>query len=149
LNPLWHLAFLALLVLGALTAWHKRGKLASIPVFMCVAALAWFAVHDAMGRAKPAELSDLPEGTQILGVAMEEGESIEMLVQRPGEAGARALELPWSNDLAEQLQGAQRAAEELGEGMGVGPMIDSSGVAVEGEQVIRANPQPARPPKTP
>ena len=150
MDPLhWFLILVCVMLLAAFTAMHRRGKLPTVPVFIALAALTYMALQDAMGRARPAELQDLPEGTQVLGFQMMEGESIEMLVQRPGEAGARALELPWSVGLAEQLQTAQREAEANGEGIGVQWPTDPAGVPIEGERVIRALPQPARPPKTP
>jgi hypothetical protein len=47
----------------------------------------------------------------VLGATMREQEAIFLWLALPGVAEPRAYRLPWSRDLAEQLQAAQREAE--------------------------------------
>jgi hypothetical protein len=81
----------------------------------------------------------------VLGATMREEEAIFLWLALPGVAEPRAYQLPWSRDLAEQLQAAQREAEsnrsQVQMRLPFEPSLDDR------EPKFYAMPQPRLPPK--
>ena len=83
----------------------------------------------------------------VLGSSMQEGKGIYLWLQLPDVPEPRAYVLPWSRNLAEQLQTAQREAEENRSGVQMRLPFEPS--LDDGERKFYAQPQPAPPPKDP
>ena len=81
----------------------------------------------------------------VLGSSMQEDEGIYLWLQLPDVPEPRAYVLPWSRDLAEQLQTAQREAEENRSGVQMRLPFEPS--LDDRESKFYALPQPALPPK--
>jgi len=81
----------------------------------------------------------------VLGSSMQENEGIYLWLQLPDVPEPRAYVLPWSRDLAEQLQAAQREAEENRSGVQMRLPFEPS--LDQREPRFYALPQPALPPK--
>ena len=81
----------------------------------------------------------------VLGSSMQEEEGIYLWLQLPDVPEPRAYVLPWSRELAEQLQTAQREAEENRSGVQMRLPFEPS--LDDREQKFYALPQPALPPK--
>ena len=94
--------------------WIKLGALAVTAVFLPAG---YFSLSEMLSRPKPVTLEfarkDLTEAT-VLGAQMEEGKAIYLWLGIPGVPEPRAYVLPWSKDLARQLQGAERESENTG-----------------------------------
>jgi hypothetical protein len=85
------------------------------------------------------------EEATVLAASMREDEAIYLWLQLKGVAEPRAYSLPWHRDLAEQLQAAQREAEESQTQVQMRlPFEDSLD---ELEPKFYAMPQPQLPPK--
>jgi hypothetical protein len=81
----------------------------------------------------------------VLGSSMQEEEGIYLWLQLPDVPEPRAYVLPWSRELAEQLQTAQREAEQNRSGVQMRLPFEPS--LDDREQKFYALPQPALPPK--
>ena len=81
----------------------------------------------------------------VLGSSMQENKGIYLWLQLPDVAEPRAYVLPWSRELAEQLQTAQREAESNGSGVQMRLPFEPS--LDDREPKFYALPQPALPPK--
>jgi len=94
--------------------WIKVGALATTVAFLPVAYVSLSAM---LSRPKPIELEwsrgQLAEAT-VLGSRLEEGKAIYVWLGMEDVDEPRAYVLPWSEELAKQLYGAQRTAEQTG-----------------------------------
>jgi hypothetical protein len=94
--------------------WIKVGALATTVAFLPVA---YASLSTMLSRPKPIELewsrNQLAEAA-VLGARLEEGKAIYVWLGMDGVDEPRAYSLPWSQELAKQLHGAQRAAEQTG-----------------------------------
>jgi hypothetical protein len=81
----------------------------------------------------------------VLGSSMRENEGIYLWLQLPNVPEPRAYVLPWSRELAEQLQTAQREAEENRSGVRMRLPFEPS--LDDREKKFYALPQPRLPPK--
>jgi hypothetical protein len=94
--------------------WIKVGALATTVAFMPVA---YASLSAMLSRPKPIELewsrAELAEAS-VLGSRMKEGKAIYVWLAMDGIDEPRAYVLPWSQELAKQLQGAQRNAQQTG-----------------------------------
>ena len=81
----------------------------------------------------------------VLGSSMQEEEGIYLWLQLPDVPEPRAYVLPWSRELAEQLQTAQREAEQNRSGVQMRLPFEPS--LDDREQKFYALLQPALPPK--
>jgi len=81
----------------------------------------------------------------VLGSSMREGEAIYVWLQLSEVGEPRAFALPWSRDLAEQLQAAQREAEQNQSQVQMRLPFERS--EDDQEPKFYAMPQPAQPPK--
>lgn len=82
---------------------------------------------------------------QVLSAVPVEGESIYVWLRLPGSREPRAYALPWSVDMAQQLQTAMNDAEE--KGTAVQMTMPSEGGLDDREPKFYAMPQPALPAK--
>lgn len=132
--------------------WPKLGALAASAAFMPVA---YASVAELLSRPKPVSLEWAQRAApqaRVLGAKAMEGEAIYVFLELPETREPRAYRLPWRRDLAEQLQGAQRQAEQHGGGVVMelpfdGKHYDSS--LDEREPVFHAPPPEALPDKAP
>ena len=94
--------------------WIKVGALATTVAFLPVA---YASLSTMLSRPKPIELEwsreQLAEAT-VLGARLEEGKAIYVWLGMEGVDEPRAYVLPWSQEMAKQLNGAQREAQENG-----------------------------------
>ena len=101
-----------------------------------------------LSRPKPVSLEwwqgEAEEAT-ILGSQMREGQSLYLWLQLPGTAEPRAYQLPWNQQMAQQLQQALEQATRNGTEarmrLPFEPTLDAR------EPKFYAMPQPALPPK--
>lgn len=101
-----------------------------------------------LSKPKPVSLEWIRANTQeanVLGASVREGEAIYVWLQVPGLDEPRAYTLPWSRDVAQQLQEARRQAEEQGTGLGMRLPFEHSWDKQEPK--FYPLPQPALPPK--
>jgi len=138
-------------MLAAIGIWsHQRVR----PKVTALALAAFFlpsvylSYVDLLSRPKPASLEwwrrHADEAT-VLGSKLREGENIYLWLQISGTQEPRAYVLPWQQELAKQLYGAQREAES--NGTRVRMRTPFRNTPNEQERVFYAEPQPALPPK--
>ncbi len=114
-------------VLGGLAAllttvalWAPRRiwiKLSALGVTVVFLPAGYFGLSEMLSRPKPVGLelarTDLAEAT-VLGARMEEDKAIYLWLGIPGVEEPRAYALPWNEQLARQLQGAERESQDTG-----------------------------------
>ncbi|MEM8948856.1 MAG: hypothetical protein AAGC99_05935 [Pseudomonadota bacterium] len=126
-------------------SWIRAGALAVAALFMPLAYVSYAAL---LSKPKPVALEwwlgEAGEAT-VLSSSIQEDVGIFLWLQLAEVSEPRAYVLPWSRDLAEQLQEAAREAEEqngqLQMRLPFEPSLD------ELEPKFYAMPQPAMPPK--
>jgi hypothetical protein len=143
-------AFLAAL-LASVAVWAPRrlaSKLLAVAASFLFLPTAWAAMADLMSRPKPVALEwwlKHAADATVLGNLLEEERRIYLWLQLDGTAEPRAYALPWDRRLAEQLQKAEREAQEkqtaLRMRLPFEPSLDDR------EPRFYALPQPALPPK--
>jgi hypothetical protein len=125
--------------------WIKVCALAAATLFMPIA---YASMMQLLSMPKPATYEwwhgKAPEAT-VLGSSMQEEKGIYLWLQLPDVAEPRAYVLPWSRELAEQLQTALREAEENRSGVQMRLPFEPS--LDDRETRFYALPQPALPPK--
>lgn len=92
--------------------WLKLSAVGTAAVFLPAA---YASLLHLLSMPKPMELEwwlANAEQATVLGSSIQEGEGIYLWLQMRGIPEPRAYVLPWSRDLAEQLQAAQREARE-------------------------------------
>ena len=94
--------------------WVKLGALAVTIVFLPAG---YFGLSEMLSRPKPISLElarqDLAEAT-VIGAHLDEGKAIYLWLGLPEIAEPRAYVLPWDQQLARQLQGADRESQDSG-----------------------------------
>ena len=94
--------------------WIKVGALVTTAAFLPVA---YASLSAMLSRPKPIELEwsreQLAEAA-VLGARLEEGKAIYVWLGMEDVDEPRAYVLPWSKELAKQLHGAQRMAQQMG-----------------------------------
>jgi hypothetical protein len=113
--------------------------------------LAYASLVDLLSRPKPIDLewwqAHAQEAT-VLGSQMQEGQGIYVWLQLPDVREPRGYVLPWNRTTAEQLQQAQRQAEQQpGGGGSVRMRLPFEPSLDDREPMFYAQPQPAPPPK--
>ena len=125
--------------------WVKWTAVGAAALFM-PAAYAAFA--QLLSLPKPAALEwwqTQAKEAMVLGATMREDQAIFIWLMLPGVVEPRAYSLPWNRDLAEQLQAAQRQAEQNGTQVQMRLPFESS--LDDREPKFYAMPQPQLPPK--
>ena len=125
--------------------WLKLSALGTAALFLPVG---YLSLAHLLSLPKPVGLewwlSNAPSAT-VLGSTVRENEAIYVWLQLEQVAEPRAYALPWSRDLAEQLQTAQREAEQSQSEVRMRLPFESS--LDDREPKFYAMPQPALPPK--
>lgn len=148
---LFALAAVLAAMLASIAIWAPRALPVRAGAVICAVLfmpLAYAGLNDLLSRPKPVAmewwLSEAEEAT-VLGSQMREGESLYLWLQLPAEAEPRAYRLPWSQQMAQQLQQAIEQAERNGTEarmrLPFEPTLDGR------EPKFYATPQPAMPPK--
>lgn len=116
--------FVALIVIAAILSnigiWAPRKtwvRLAAVLATGLFIPVAYAAVTDLLSRPKPAEIEWIhrhAKDATVLGARIEEGKNIFLWLQLPEAEEPRAYVLPYSEELAKQLHGAQRDAKKAG-----------------------------------
>lgn len=140
-------------VLASICIWSPRAvwiKVSALVTAVLFLPVTYISVVELLSRPKPIALEwkrpDFSEA-KVLGADMREGESIYLWLRMPEVEEPRFYILPWDQELAKQLHGAQREA-------------GARGTAVHAKNLFRTNqdrqqpmfyalPQPAQPPKEP
>ena len=138
----------ALALLGASFSRHGLARLAIIGVFGGLIVATFGSSASLLGRAKPVALEwlqpQVEEATVISGHVVEDEGIFLTLVWADSEP--RLYRLPWSDELAEQLQQALSDAEENGTEARMRRPFEAD-PKVEEEPLFYASPQPSLPEK--
>ena len=144
------IAALMMAVLAAIAIWSNRRvwlKSAAILIVALILPAAYLTLVDLLSRPKPVSLEwssrDLKEAT-VIGAHLKEGESIFLWLGFEGVSEPRYYVLPWDEEMAKQLYGAQREADDKGTEVRVNRPFAPN---VESEMMFYALPLPAPPPK--
>jgi len=126
--------------------WAKIGAVLAMALFIPTIYLSY---SDLLSRPKPVSLEwwqrDAAEAT-VVSAKLREGEAIYLWIELAELDEPRAYRLPWQQEIAKQLFGAQREAEANGTKVQMRlPFADRDD---EAEPVFYAQPQPPLPPKT-
>jgi hypothetical protein len=138
-------------LVASISIWAPRRlwiKLCALGATMLFIPAAYAAMVQLLSMPKPATYEwwhGKADEATVLGSSMQEGEGIYLWLQLPNVPEPRAYVLPWSRELAEQLQSAQREAEENRSGVQMRLPFEPS--LDDREQKFYALPQPALPPK--
>lgn len=150
---LWLFAITAVLaaLLANIGLWSPRRvwvKLIAVGLVIAFLPTAYASYVSLLSRPKPVELEWLrhqPEDTALLASSMVEDEAIYLWVEVAGLDQPRAYVLPWSEETARELHGAQRDAREDGGQV----RVRFPGEAFQpGERMFYAEPPQALAPKT-
>ena len=127
--------------------WIKLGALGVTAVFLPAG---YFGLSEMLSRPKPIGLEltrvNLEEAT-VLGSRLEEDKAIYVWLGIPGVEEPRAYTLPWDQQLARQLQGANRDSEDTGAPVQMRKPFENS--LDQREKVFYIAPQPPPPEKAP
>ena len=138
-------------VLAAISIWSHRKLWAKISAVLATALFIptiYLSYADLLSRPKPASLEwwhrSATEAT-VVGSRLREGEAIYVWIEMADTDEPRAYKLPWQQEMAKQLYGAQREAEANGTKVQMRlPFADR----VEGQEpLFYALPQQPLPPK--
>lgn len=137
--------------LGSIAVWAPRQvttKLAAVVLAGLFLPVAYAGISDLLSRPKPVGLewwlARADEAT-VLGSLHEEGRQIFLWLSLDGVEEPRAYALPWSRELAQQLQDAEQQAEEQKTGVRMRLPFEPS--LDDREPRFYAMPQPAMPEK--
>jgi hypothetical protein len=125
--------------------WLKLTALGAAAMFLPVA---YLSLAHLLSLPKPVALEwwlANARSATVLGSTLREDEAIYVWLQLDDVAEPRAYALPWSRDLAEQLQTAQREAEQSQSGVRMRLPFEPS--LDDREPKFYALPQPPLPPK--
>jgi hypothetical protein len=147
--------FAALAVLGGLvtsiSVWAPRRlvvKLTALSAAAMFLPIGYAGFAELLSRPKPVVLewwhANAEEAT-VLGARFEEDVAIHLWLELPDVAEPRAYSFEWNRDLAEQLQTAQREADQ--NETKVQMRLPFEGSLDDREPKFYAMPQPAPPPK--
>lgn len=144
-------AALMLAALAAISIWSNHRLLLKSSAILIVALIlpaAYLTILDLLSRPKPVSLEwasrDLSEAT-VIGAHLKEGDRIFLWLRVEGVDEPRYYALPWDEQIAKQLYGAQREADAKGTELRVNrPFAHKK---LDSEMMFYAAPQPAAPPK--
>ena len=137
--------------LAFISVWSHRRLWAKVSAVLATALFiptVYLSYADLLSRPKPVSFewwqSDASEAT-VVGSKLREGEAIYLWIELPEVDEPRAYRLPWQQELAKQLFGAQREAEA--NGTKVQMRMPFKERVDEQEPLFYAQPQPPLPPK--
>lgn len=137
--------------LAAIGVWSHRRlglKVTALALVTLFLPSVYLSYADLLSRPKPASLEwwkRSAEEATVLGSKLREGESIYLWLQVAGTDEPRSYVLPWQQELAKQLYGAQREAEANGTKVRMRTPFRKQ--PNEQRRVFYAEPQPSLPPK--
>ncbi len=138
-------------VLAVISIWSHRKLWAKISAVLTTALFIpaiYLSYADLLSRPKPVTLEwwnrDASEAT-VVGSRLREGEAIYVWIELADSDEPRAYKLPWQQELAKQLYGAQREAEA--KGTKVQMRLPFKDRTEDQEPLFYALPQPPLPPK--
>ena len=117
---LFALAAVLAAMLASIAIWAPRALLVRAGAVACAVLfmpVAYAGLSDLLSRPKPVAMEwwlDQAEEATVLGSQMREGDSLYLWLQLAGEAEPRAYRLPWSQQMAQQLQQALEQAQRNG-----------------------------------
>lgn len=119
----------------------------SVGLFMVLIAIVYGGSVELLGRTKPLRLEwrNTAEA-QLVGAVPVENQAIYVWLSTPGSPEPRAYVLPWSVQLAQQLQTAVADAEAKGTVVQMKMPVDGGGLD-DRDPMFYAKPQPAMPAK--
>lgn len=138
-------------VLAAISIWSPRSR--KLKVAALAAAAMFFpatyaSLTELLSRPKPLALEwehrDITKAT-VLSADLQEGTGIYLWLRLPDTDEPRAYRLPWDEELAKELYGAQREAKTAGTDVRMKEPFDRS--EDNDEAIFYAEPQAALPPK--
>lgn len=138
-------------VLGMISIWAPRRlaiKGVALATTLLFLPLAYAGLVDLLSKPKPVHWEwwqGATEEATVLGSSIQENQGIYLWLQLPEVAEPRAYVLPWDRARAEQLQQAQREAEERGGNVQMRLPFEPS--LDDREPQFYAPPQAALPPK--
>ena len=141
-------------LMAGITVWAPRRlavKVASLGLAVAILPLSYASMAALLSKPKPMSLEWARSATtdaSVLGASVREGQGSYLLLELPNAEEPRYYVLPWSEQAAQQLQQAQREAEDSGADLGMRLPDEpfEKGIA-EGEPMFYPKPQPAPPPK--
>jgi hypothetical protein len=151
LTQLFILATLLAGMLALISIWSPRRlpvKLGALSTALLLIPVTYAAFASLLSRPKPVDLEwglAAAEEATVLGSRAEEDQGIYLWLQLPESEEPRAYVIPWDRDTAEQLQEAQREAEQNQSGVKMRMPFERS--LDDREPKFYAMPQPALPPK--
>jgi hypothetical protein len=138
--------------LTAISIWSHRKLWAKVSAVLATALFiptVYLSYADLLSRPKPASLEwwhrEASEAT-VVGSKLREGEAIYLWIELADAGEPRAYQLPWEQELAKQLYGAQREAEANGTKVQMRMPFKERADALE--PLFYAQPQPPLPPKS-
>jgi hypothetical protein len=138
-------------VLALISIWSHRkpwAKLCAVVATALFIPTIYLSYADLLSRPKPVSLEwwnrGAPEAT-VVSAKLREGEAIYLWIEMPGQDEPRAYSLPWAQEIAKQLYGAQREAEA--KGTKVQMRLPFKELTEDQEPVFYAMPQPPLPTK--
>lgn len=138
-------------VLAAISIWSHRRLLAKVAALLATALFiptVYLSYGDLLSRPKPASLEWWHRGAAeatVVGSKLREDEAIYLWIELPDNDEPRAYRLPWVEELAKQLHGAQREAEA--KGTKVKMRLPFKERTDDQDLLFYAQPQPPLPPK--
>lgn len=139
-------------LLAMISIWSHRKLTAKVTALVATALFiptVYMSYSDLLSRPKPVTLEwwhqDASEAT-VVGSKLREGEAIYLWIELAEADEPRAYRLPWAQELAKQLYGAQREAEA--KGTKVKMRLPFRNRTDEQELLFYAQPQPPLPPKS-
>jgi hypothetical protein len=151
LTQLFVIAAILVGLLASISIWSPRRltiKGAALATSVAFLPVSYASLTDLLSKPKPVDMEWWLSGAadaEVLASRLVEGEGIYLWLQLPDVAEPRAYVLPWSRDMAEELQQATREAAQ--EGGGVEMRLPFEPSLDQHEPKFYARPQPALPPK--
>jgi hypothetical protein len=144
-------ALIVAFVLASIGIWAPRRVIVRATAFglaVLFVPISYASFAALLSKPKPVSLEWIRASTKealVLGSSIHEGSAIYVWLQMPDLDEPRAYVLPWSREVAQQLQEARRKAEEQGTGLAMRLPFEHSWDKQQPK--FYPLPQPAMPPK--
>jgi len=107
-------------ILATISIWSHRklwAKLSAVAATALFIPTIYLTYADLLSRPKPASIEWWHQGASeatVVASRLREDEAIYLWIEIPGSDEPRAYKLPWQQQMAKELYGAQREAEAMG-----------------------------------